>query len=338
MTLAMFCACQARSRPGKPSIMFKKLPPAGIGSPDKLYPIAGSVTGAEPGQRIVLFAHSGIWWVQPTGDAPYTAIQPDFEWNNVTHPGTSYAALLVAPDYKPPRTAERLPGVGKGVLAMAVVEGAALAPPEQKTIRFSGYEWEVRQSASDRGGSRNQYDPSNVWTDDKGLLHLKLVKKGEEWTSAEVRLTRNLGYGSYEIVVQDVEHLEPSAVFSIFTWADPGESREMDIEISRWGEKTSRNAQYVVQPYYLPANVVRFAVPGGTLTHRMLWEPGRVTFRTTRGAARDSARIVDEHTFSSGVPSPGNEFIHINLYRFENRSNPLQRECEVVIEKFEYLP
>lgn len=283
----------------------------------------------------MLFARSGVWWVQPTADQPFTSIQANSEWSNMTHPGQAYAALLVNPGYTPPPTVEKLPLTGGGVLAVAVAEGTALAPPEPKTIHFSGYEWELRQAASDRGGSRNQYDPANVWTDGKGFLHLRLARTGSDWTSAEVRLTRSLGYGSYSVVVQDVSNLEPSAVFSIFTWADPGPSREMDIEISRWGEATSRNAQYVVQPYYLSANVVRFALPAGAMTHSLRWEPGRASFRT---AFRGSGKIVDEHSFSSGVPSPGNESLHINLYRYDNRSNPLQRECEVVIEKFEYFP
>jgi hypothetical protein len=47
---------------------------------------------------------------------------------------------------------------------------------------------------------------------------------------------------------------------------------------------------------------------------------------------------VDEHTFTSGVPSPNNEAVHMNLYVFDNKGNPMRRDCEVVIEKFEYLP
>jgi hypothetical protein len=335
----MLSSCQSRSANTAPSIEFSDLPPSGDGSPDKLHSIAGRVTGAQPGQKIVLFARSGIWWVQPTGDQPLTAIRPDSTWRNFTHPGSAYAALLVNPEYRPPLTVERLPQLGGKVLAVAIAEGPMLTRTASKTLTFSGYDWELREVASDRGGTRNLYDPSNAWTDKDGFLHLRLRKKENEWTSAEVILRRSLGYGTYRLVVRDISHLEPAAVFSIFTWDDSGPPREMDIEISRWGEPSGKNAQYVVQPYYVPANAVRFMAPSGTLTHFMRWEPGRVSFKTVRDSEdRGAVRLVDEHSFTSGVPSPANESIHINLYRFDNKANPLHHECEVIVEKFEHLP
>jgi hypothetical protein len=182
----------------------------------------------------------------------------------------------------------------------------------------------------------------NAWTDANGLLHLRIAKRAGQWTCAEVHLTRSLGYGSYLFVVRDTSHLEPSAVLTMFTWDDQladQNHREMNIEITRWGDLVSKNAQYVVQPFYVPANVARFTAPAGTLTHSFRWEPGRVAFRTVRGAASDGgSRAVAEHVFTSGVPSPGGESVHLTLYVFSNTSNPLQNDVEVVIEKFEYLP
>jgi hypothetical protein len=85
--------------------------------------------------------------------------------------------------------------------------------------------------------------------------------------------------------------------------------------------------------------VVRFQAPVGRLTHILRWEPGRVTFQTFPGAnPMPGDKPVGEHTFTSGVPTPGNEAIHMNLYVYGNKSNPLRNGAEVVIEKFEYLP
>jgi hypothetical protein len=339
LVLVALCACQTPKAAVAPSIEFTRLPPAGDGNPDALHAIEGRAVGTRPGERVVLFARSGIWWVQPTADHPFTAIAPDTTWKNSTHPGSAYAALLVTADYLPPSTVDVLPKKGGAVLAVALAEGAALAPPTVKTIQFGGYEWTVREAASDRGGTRNYYEAGNVWTDANGFLHLRIARKGDGWTSAEVKLGRSLGYGSYRFVVRDVSHLEPAAVFSIFTWDDDGPPREMNIEISRWGESASKNAQYVVQPYFVPANAVRFVAPAGLLTHWFRWESGRATFKTARGAVDAmGAAGVAEHVFTSGIPSAGNESIHANLYVFGNRSNPLRHECEVVIEKFEYLP
>ena len=112
----------------------------------------------------------------------------------------------------------------------------------------------------------------------------------------------------------------------------------MDVEISRWGEPGNDNAQYVVQPYYVPANVSRFQAPAGTLTHTLRWEVGRALFRTVKGALRSGGTsVVAEHAFSSGVPVPGNETIRINLYVFGNPPLTLP-PTEIVVQSFEYLP
>jgi hypothetical protein len=320
----------------EPSIEFTTLPPTGEGSAAKLDIIEGRVRGAQRGQQIVLLARSGVWWVQPFEADPLTAIQPDWTWKNSTHPGMGYAALLVSAGYRPPPTMRVLPQKGGPILAVATADARILARPAVKTLHFSGYEWKIRQTASDPGGSKNMYDPTNSWTDERGFLHLRIAGQPDQWTSAEVSLTHSLGYGSYRVVVRDVSHLEPAAVFSVSTWDDLGPSREMDIELSRWGETTSKNAQYVVQPYYVPANTVRFKTPPGILDCSFRWEPGRVSFQTVRGAR--GTDVVARHVFTSGVPSPGNESIHLNHYVFTNTRNPLRHGSEVIVEKFEYLP
>src|SRR4030095_2365767 len=97
-------------------------------------------------------------------------------------------------------------------------------------------------------------------------------------------LTESPGCGPFRLCVRDISHLEAAAVLAFSTWDDEGPSREMNIEVGRWGEPSSKNAQYVIQPYYVPANVVRFIAPKGTLTFSLQWEPGRVRFKTERAS------------------------------------------------------
>ncbi len=322
------------------SIEFTRVPEASEGGSDKLETIEGRALGARAGQKIVLFARSGVWWVQPFADQPFTTIQPDSTWKSPTHLGTEYAALLVESGYQPQPTMDSLPTEGGSVVAVAVAKGED--PPPSKTLHFSGYEWRVRSTASERGGKLNTYDPANAWIDANGFLHLRVTQRSGQWTCAEVQLTRSLGYGTYLFKVRDTSHLEPAAVLGLFTWdgsvADQNH-REIDIEITRWGDPASKNAQYVIQPYYVPANVDRFMIPAGTFTHSFHWEPGRVAFKTVPANSDDAgSRPISRHDFTSGVPSPGGESIHINLYAFDNPKNPLQNDAEVVIEKFEYLP
>jgi len=208
-------------------------------------------------------------------------------------------------------------------------------------IRFSGYEWAARSAATFRGGSQNTFDSANAWTDEDGALHLRIAKNQGKWTSAEVRLSRSLGYGTYAFTVRDVSHLEPSAVLTLFTWDDTGTEQkrnELDIEISRWGRRPNDNAQYVVQPYYIPTNVFPFTAPAGVVTYSFHWSPGEVSFSSDLGASLTGAHVVSNHVFTSGVPSAGGDSVHMNLYVFGTGEIPLTKETEVVIEKFVYLP
>jgi hypothetical protein len=345
--LAVSGACGGAPAVG-PVIEFTLVPPGTEGGPDTLATIAGRVRGGRPGQRIVLFAKSGVWWVQPLSTDPFTAIQADASWKSQTHLGFEYAALLVERSYRPPVTLDALPQPTGSILAVAAVKGTPKPDAPAKKIQFSGYDWEARQTVSERGGTFNVYDPANAWTDRDGCLHLRIAPQTPEregappWSSAELTLTRSLGYGTYIFVVRNTAHLEPAAVFSVFTWDPSGTDpshREMDIELTQWGDPTSKNAQFVVQPYYVPANVARFVVPAGVLTHMFTWEPGRVVFKTLRGAhPAPGARPIAEHEFTTGVPSPGTETIRMNLYVFGHTKHPLRHGAEVVIEKFVYLP
>ena len=345
--LFLICAsgCRFDRADPHPSIVFSKVPPADVGGPSKLDTIEGRARGARQGQQIVLYAKSEeLWWVQPFSNRPFTQIDGGSAWKSQTHLGTEYAALLVDKDYNPPETAERLPDIGAGVAALAVTKGRGPAPPTipTKLLQFSGYEWAARAAGSNRGGSHNSFDPANAWTDDKGALHLRISGSPTHWSSAEVRLTRSLGYGTYVFVVRDTSHLEPSAVLTLFTWDGNGTDqnrRELDVEISRWGYIDNDNIHYVVQPYYVPANQVRFRAPASALKHSLHWEPGQVTFSTTASSEGASeSRLINSHTFTSGIPTAGGDSVRMNFYVFGKGEVPLRNQAEVVIEKFEYFP
>jgi hypothetical protein len=110
-----FTGCHTPPQP-KPSIVFTRIPPKGDGSPDKLEPIEGRLGGSVPGYRVVLFALSGVWWIQPLAEQPFTTIHTDSTWKSLTHPA-AYAALLVDARYNPPLTVKELPGKGGAVIA-----------------------------------------------------------------------------------------------------------------------------------------------------------------------------------------------------------------------------
>jgi signal transduction histidine kinase len=121
--LCALLGCATKATRSHPLIEFTRIPQAGEGGPTKLDVIEGRTFGALPGQRIVLFARWGPWWVQPLDTQPFTEIQSDGRWKNLTHFGTDYAALLVDPGFQPKKTMDALPSAGDGVVFVAVTRG-----------------------------------------------------------------------------------------------------------------------------------------------------------------------------------------------------------------------
>jgi signal transduction histidine kinase len=119
----LLSGCRARHSDAEPAIEFTRLPIADTGGTSRLGTIEGRAIDARPGQRIVLFARSGAWYVQPFANQPFTTIQPDSSWKSQTHLGTEYAALLVGPEYRPPAKIDVLPRGGGDVVAVATEAG-----------------------------------------------------------------------------------------------------------------------------------------------------------------------------------------------------------------------
>ena len=168
-----------------------------------------------------------------------------------------------------------------------------------------------------------------------------LAEREGRWTSAQVRLTRPLGYGTYLFDVRDTSHLDPAAALVMFTWDDRADQnyRELNVSISKWGNPQNKNAQYVLQYEDVAANVFRFSAPAGRLTHSFRWEPGRASFTTVRGGGvASSGRVVAHHEFTAGVPVPATATATLSLLYAHESPSPPTKNVEVVVEKFVHLP
>ncbi len=103
----------------KPSIEITDVPRKGAGS-ETMETIAGRVRGVKTKDcKVVIFARTDIWYVQPFVASPDTLINDDNTWRSDTHLGFQYAALLVKNSYQPPSTTGKLPEVGGAILAIA---------------------------------------------------------------------------------------------------------------------------------------------------------------------------------------------------------------------------
>lgn len=106
--------------PERVTVKFTNIPSQGQGA-DSAGIIKGRVEGlARPEMyKIVIYAHTDRWYVQPFADQPITNIDSNGTWEATTHLGTRYAALVVKHTFFPLSTPEELPPTGDDILASA---------------------------------------------------------------------------------------------------------------------------------------------------------------------------------------------------------------------------
>jgi hypothetical protein len=336
-------ACRTQYRDSASLVTFNHVPPPDLGGADTVDTLSGTVGNTQTGARLVIYVYAGEnWYVQPLTTRPFTDIAKDGTWSTLTHLGSLYAAVLVTARYQPPNVLRALPPVGGSVLAVKTAPGrlSSVKPPGH--LRFSSYDWTVRQMGSDRYGTPHKYRMSNASVDAEGHLHLRVARENDGWTCAEVALPVSLGYGRYDFVVSRIEKLEPATVFDVFTWDQAGTDqnrREMNTLLARWGDPNGMNGEFSVQPYYRPANTYRYSAPTAPLLLEMNWENGSVKFDTFRTKdARGVREGIAEHTFTADIPAPGFEPIHLNLCVFDYGKVRQTSNAEIVIESFHYLP
>jgi hypothetical protein len=340
LMLAPGCQRGAQQKP-RAVISFTQVPESNPGDHDQQDVIEGKVSAARPGQRMVVYAKCGeLWWLQPLLTSPFTMIWSGGVWRNETHLGTAYAALLVDASYHPAACLRRVPDAGGNVIAVGVTPGQEKS--SSFFTSFSGFTWRIRRMPSDRGGTVNAYDPRNVYVDQAGALHLRIMQRDQQWSCSELNLTRSLGYGTYSFTVEDTSKLDPAVIFGMFMWdysMNQESSHEFDIEIGRWGEPDRQNAQFVLQPNYAVTNLSRFTAPAGTLKYTIVWEPGSLTMTASRPIPGEP--VVSKHRFTSEVPGPGSESMRMALFYYWNgKGTPtrLQQPAEVVVDRFQFLP
>jgi hypothetical protein len=131
--------CHSQKSNAGPTSEFTKVPPAAQGGRERTDTIAGRVRNADPGQQIVIYAHSGTRWVQPWPDRALPSIRADSTWSTKTHLGFEYAVLLVDPEYHPLPTLDAAPTQGGLVALVKIVKGTPQFAPTGSP-KFSGYD------------------------------------------------------------------------------------------------------------------------------------------------------------------------------------------------------
>ncbi|MHC8950023.1 glycoside hydrolase family 16 protein [Sphingobacterium hungaricum] len=226
----------------------------------------------------------------------------------------------------------------------SAIEDEELPKPTDRIISFSGFQWVVRTSGTAKlGPGPNLFSDSedNVWVDDQGRLHLKIVQKGGYWYCSGITLRNSLSYGKYIFyVASDVSKLDQHAVGGLFTYMNDNE--EIDIEFSKWSNPDNMDSQFAVQPSERAGNKVRYDLNLLTdkSTHAFNWQPDYIDFFSVQGhsATPNVSNLIQEWKYTgTNIPPDTDERLKINLWLFRGQSPSDGKEQEMIIEKVEYI-
>jgi len=340
VSLVFMVGCSGRSNdintPGTPSVSLDT-PSSGANY------LTGHVDHADPGKyKIVIYVLTNQWYVQPFVDAPYTDIAADGSWSSSTHPWESIVVMLVDPStYAPAATEIMNPAIDPHVAAWTMY------PTGQVSITFSGHTWGIKTTG---GAAGDQFDPGpNFWSNDPSVvsvandgLHLKINQVNGVWQCAEVYLTESLGYGIYTMQVSSrLDQFGSHTVAApLFIYAAPGQ--ELDNEYSAPGGlvPSPNNAQFVVQPYTVPGNIIYYNEPSSSqVTSQIEWRSDHVTFRAWNGWSNAPApgNIIYEWIYTgANIPLPGQERVRINLWLLGGQPPLSGGGDEMVINSFTF--
>lgn len=302
----------------------------------------------------VFIQEAGGWWgPKPSTANPLTPVNPDgsfsiqFISGGYDHYCTRFFVCLWengAPD--PPFVGGGdLPGYLFGLPYEVVAR-----PHGSRRITWpdGNYNWVVKETfdgnAVGPGNNLFSAGEQNVWIDANNQLHLKITNQSGAYYSSEIIADTAFGYGKYHFVYNsNPDVLDPGTVFGFFTWddisplaTDPNDYyREIDFEFSRWGNAGDpTNAQFVIQPWEPPGNLLRYNAGTNTGTiHSFTWFKDSVVFVSLNP---DSSLIKKWVYTGNYLPEPGKENLRINLW-LTTQNPALQDEIILSDYGFTYL-
>jgi hypothetical protein len=292
------------------------------------------------------------WWNKPSLAQPLTTISENGYWVCDISTGgqdryaTEIAAFLVPYDYQPPQAS------GQQCFDSRLYQFPHVIAIRYKKLTFAGVDWWVKQHHDRVGPGPNYFSDAeeNVRVDPNGLLHVRIDQRGEKWYCGEVVADAVFGYGMYVFTIEaGLDTLDRNVVLGLFTWEDcvpEHHYREIDIEISQWGNPDDpNNGQYVVQPWDVSGNMHRFEIDGAgsdITTHVFTWEPNEIRFQSYYGDYKpilDPNNLIATWSYTgTDIPPAGAENPRINCWLMNGNAPASGRAAEVVIRDFKYLP
>lgn len=215
---------------------------------------------------------------------------------------------------------------------------------EKDSIVFSGYTWLVKHSIAPVAPGPNYWSSKNVWVDDQDRLHLRVNKDATgKWSCAEVYTREHFGYGTYQFWIEGAtDRLDKNVVLGLFAYSGKDGYDEIDIECARWGSDTGPNLSYVVWPPYGSSenkwvSTHSFSLNTPYTTQRFIRTHTSVTFQSLYGFSTDNQNEFFTQTCTAGVSTVSMP-VHINLWLFNAPKPSDEKEVEIIIHGFTYLP
>jgi hypothetical protein len=220
------------------------------------------------------------------------------------------------------------------------------------------------------GPGNTKFSSSTVSAQDN-KLKLEYKQVNGVWMGSEVRVVlpddkMPYLYGTYKFDIESVtvkngagetisNMLDPDLVLGLFTW-DSTESyethenwnHEVDIEISRWGNATNTDAQFLIQPWVKGDHYHRFSTGGeqGGHSYEFTWSPNSMEWYTdTNGGV--SHTYTTKQANEANLPDyiqclPADVEVRINLWNNMGTVAPQEMDddhvAEVIISEFTYTP
>ena len=231
-------------------------------------------------------------------------------------------------------------------LAMLALSASSVA---QTQLVWQGHTWNVTTGGMAGVAPGN---PHNVFIDAKGYLRLKITNNDGKWTAAQLFTVDNLGFGTYQWVVEgSVWNMDPVTVLGLFPYGPANgigidASNEIDIEFSQWDNTCSCNADFTIYPsvYHQGKSSFNrnFTVNNGKnlTTARMVWSSTSVVFTLMSGdqPIGTTANVLQTATYkpsnTTNIPQQPIP-VGMNLWAFQ--AVPATDQS-VIIQSFQYVP
>ena len=226
---------------------------------------------------------------------------------------------------------------------IGVTQATAITPASAATtitdpgptgdFNWEGFNWNKRTWAG-APMYNGQWSANNVSNPDaNGHVTLSVTNPtGNAPIAAEFQSTRQgFGYGTYSTVVEkDVNAMQKELVWGCLFTYDPNAApsyNEIDLcEASAWGGGAAWGESWPVTQghgYWIDASkgpglgneTVTFPVSSSAiLTHKMVWEPGKITFETYEGEGYTGTLLKRTVVEGDKVPVPAKERVHFNFW------------------------